>query len=287
MFNKTKTSSSIFAVSLLGLSLVFAAPAFAQHDGHDHSAEGLYAEMAGSTKPVAYVNGDPITEGEIALQMQTLPHMFIEGRDDEVRQAVVERIVQQRLVVEEAKKMDVETDPEFQSQLKTIKENLIFNFVISDILDRELTPTKMKQYYEDHGFEYAFPSVKAAHILVKTEDEAKSIIKRLDKGEKFSDLAIENSTGPAAIKGGMLGWLARNTMVEPFEKVVFELDAGAYSKVPVQTQFGWHVIKVYEKDPNHIPDYEELEGEIQYKLGEQIVQDYLQGLQEKAKVTFE
>ena len=278
------------ATALLSASFL-SLPAAAQHDhhGHDHAGDlpPAFEKMVGSNKPVAYVNDEAITEAEIVQQVEMLPHMLTSGRDEEVRQAIIERAIQQRLVINKAKEMGVETDPEFASQLKTLKENLMFNFMISDLLDKELTPARLKGYYEEVGQEYAFNSVKAAHILVKTKDEAEDVIKRLDNGEKFADIAISTSTGPAAIKGGMLGWLARNTMVQPFEQAVFSLDAGEYTKEPVQTQFGWHVIKVYEVNPNYIPSFENLEGELQYKLGEQVVQDFMKKLEEQANIRYE
>ena len=282
MVNRFSLTSTIFT-----LSLCLAAPAaLAQDHGHSHG-EAIEHGLKSSNKPVVYVNDHPITEADIVMQIETLPHMFTSGRDDEIRQAVLERLIQQQLVVNAAKEMGIDNDPEYLSQLKTLKDNLIFNFVISDKLNAEITPARLKQYYDEHAQEYAYPSVKAAHILVKSEAEAKAIIKRLDKGEKFADLAVENSTGPAAVKGGMLGWLARNTMVEPFENAVFALKAGEYTKEPVKTQFGYHVIKVYEVDENHVPLLEELEPEFQQQLSEQIIGEYIKSLEEKASIRYE
>lgn len=285
MANRLKLTSTIF-----GLSLFLASPVLishAQDHGHSHSMDAHDHGLTSSDKPIVYVNDTPITEADVVMQIETLPHMFTSGRDDEIRQAVLERLIQQRLVVDAAKKMGIENDPEYLSQLKTLKDNLIFNFVISDKLDEEITPARLKQYYKDYAEDYAYPSVRAAHILVQDEDTAKSIIKRLDKGEKFADVAIETSTGPAAAKGGMLGWLARNTMVEPFEEAVFSLKAGEYTKEPVKTQFGYHVIKVYEVDDKHVPLLEELEPEFQQKLSEQIVEKYIKTLENEATIRYE
>lgn len=284
MANRLKLTSTIFGLSLFLASPITTANA---QDGHDHGGEKIEHNLKSSDKAIVYVNDNPITEADVVMQIETLPHMLTSGRDDEIRQAVLERLIQQRLVVDAAKEMGIENNPEYLSQLKTLEQNLIFNFVISDKLEQEITPARLKQYYKEYAKDYAYPSVRAAHILVKDGDTAKSIIKRLDKGEKFADLATENSSGPAATKGGMLGWLARNTMVEPFEKAVFSLKAGEYTKEPVKTQFGYHVIKVYEVDENHIPMLEELEPEFQQKLSEQIVEEYIKSLQEKASIRYE
>ncbi len=244
------------------------------------------AAFAGD-KPVAYVNDAPITTSDIEEQMKSLPPMLASGREDEVRQAIIERLIQKRLIVEEAKKTDIEHDPAFLAQLETLRENLLFNFVISKKLNDELTQSKLKKYYDENASKYSFPSVKASHILVKEEKEAKRLIKRLSKGEEFKKLAIEFSTGPSASNGGSLGWLAPNTMVEPFEDAVFSMDAGTFSKEPVKTQFGYHVIKVFEKNDNYVPPFDELESSLQEELGQIIVENYIKELQEKAKIRYE
>lgn len=283
MTKRFSLSSTIFTLSL---ALLPATITHAQEHSHMHMPKKSTI-TAENNKPVAYVNDTAIMTADIESEMEELPEMFTAGRDDEVRQAIIERLVQKRLILEEAKKLGLENDPDYLSQLETLKENLMFNFVISKKLEEEITPARVKKYYDQHGKDYAFNSVKAGHILLKTEDEAKDIIKKLDKGEDFTQLALTFSTGPAAVNGGMLGWLAQNTMVEPFENAVFSMKPGEYSKTPVKTQFGYHVIKVFDKDENHIPSYDELEPEIQEKLGEEVVTDYLKSLQEKAKIRYE
>ena len=85
----------------------------------------------------------------------------------------------------------------------------------------------------------------------------------------------------------MLGWLAPNTMVEPFESAVFSMEVGSYSKEPVKTQFGYHVIKIFDKNANHIPSFEELEYEIQERLAESVISDFVDTLKQKAKIRYE
>lgn len=276
----------LLATTLFSI-MSFYTPSTYAGPGHDHGLPKALNKVGQSQKPVAYVNDSVITEADVLNQTEEFPDMLTSGRDDEVRQAIVERLIQKRLVFQEAQKLGIENDPIFLQQLETLKENLIFNFVISQKLDAALTPARLKEYYEKNGKNYAFPSVKAGHILVKTEDEAKTLIKKLDKGGDFTELAVENSTGPAAVNGGMLGWLAPNTMVEPFESAVFSMEVGTHSKEPVQTQFGYHVIKVFDKDANHIPSFEELEYEIQERLAESVITDFVDTLKQKAKIRYE
>ena len=104
--------------------------------------------------------------------------------------------------------------------------------------------------------------ISARHILLKTEEEAKAVITELDGGKDFAELAKEKSTGPSAGQGGDLGFFTKGRMVPEFEAVAFTLQAGEYSKEPVQTQFGWHVIKVEERRETAPPAFEEVADQV-------------------------
>ena len=106
----------------------------------------------------------------------------------------------------------------------------------------------------------------ARHILVKTEDEAKAIIKELDDGADFEATAKEKSTGPSGPNGGDLGFFGKGQMVPEFETAAFALDKGSFTKEPVQTQFGWHVIKVEDKRPQEKPKFEDVAAQLRQQL---------------------
>ena len=108
--------------------------------------------------------------------------------------------------------------------------------------------------------------VHARHILVKTKEEATAIIKQLDGGAKFEDIAKEKSSDGSAAQGGDLGWFGPGQMVPEFEKAAFALEVGAYTKEPVQTQFGWHVIKVEDKRAQQPPAFEQVKDQIRSAL---------------------
>ncbi len=108
--------------------------------------------------------------------------------------------------------------------------------------------------------------LKARHILVKTEDEAKEIIKELEGGADFAELAKAKSTGPSGTKGGDLGTFGKGQMVPEFEAAAFALEVGEFSKEPVKTQFGFHVIKVEDKLDQPLPTFEEAREQLRQLL---------------------
>ena len=147
-----------------------------------------------------------------------------------------------------------------------------------------------KKYFADHKDEFkSKDQVKARHILVKTEEEAKQLIAKLDKGASFGELAAENSLDPSGKSAkGDLGWFAHGQMVKPFETVAFGLTKGAYTKTPVQTQFGWHVILVEDKKAEQDLGYEETKEDIKNFIAQQQqkekLDEILASAQKKIKV---
>lgn len=237
--------------------------------------------------PVATVNNHKITTNDVAEEMKSVPTKLVAGRQDEIQKAIVERLIQKRLVMEEAEKLGITEDETYQSQLATLRENLIFNFVLSRKIEEQVTPENLRAYYKENKDRFTKPAIKVRHILLPTFEEAERAIEQLDEGTDFTELAQAVSTGPSATRGGALGWVTPGQMVPRFEEAAFALDAGAYSKKPVQTQFGWHVIYVEETDDERTAPYNEVEEDLQKELSEKVVRDYLETLQEKAEIEYD
>jgi len=126
--------------------------------------------------------------------------------------------------------------------------------------------------------------VKARHILVKTKEEAEDIIKQLDKGADFAKLAKEKSTGPSADKGGELGFFTKDQMVPEFSKAAFALKPGEYTKEPVKTQFGWHVIQVEDKRTTPPPPLDQVADQVKQVLMRERYFDVLKDARKNMKV---
>ena len=144
----------------------------------------------------------------------------------------------------------------------------------------------MRKLYDERIGNQKLSEYKVNHILLKTEEEAKATIAELDAGAKFMDLAKSKSTGPSASQGGELGWLnpAQLNTMPGFAQALSEMKKGSYSKSPVQTQYGWHVIQLEDKRDLEPPSLEQVEKQITAALRQQRLQEYVVKLRNDAKI---
>ena len=203
------------------------------------------------------VNGKNITKQDAEQFVAAAqPNAHFAQLDKAQKEMIKQRLVEKVLFTELAKKEGIENDAEFKAAIEKIKEELLVNIWMKKQLDNTLvSDSEAKEFYEKNKAKFKQPeTVKASHILVKTEDEAKAIIKELKplKGaelkEKFVVLAKSKSTGPSGPKGGDLGTFAKEQMVPEFSKAVWALDDGTVTLEAVKTQFGYHVIYLEKKN---------------------------------------
>ncbi|GAB6142277.1 hypothetical protein JCM14076_30060 [Methylosoma difficile] len=199
---------------------------------------------------------------------------------------LVEELVQRELLVQDAVKKQLDKSPEVLAQLDEARKAILTQAVVqnfmktSPVTDEEIKAEYDKKVAGDAGTEY-----KARHILVKTEDEAKKIIAELDKGGDFAKLANKNSLdGKEAQNGGDLGWFLPGQMVEPFSKAVVALENGKYTKTPVQTQFGWHVILKEDSRKQTPPPLEAVKEQLTPFLQRQKLQNMIESMRKQAQV---
>lgn len=233
---------------------------------------------------VAIVNGTAISkatfktlEDEIAVRAhgQKFP-----------KQQLLEELIQRELLVQDAQKKHLDQSPELKERVQMAERSLLSQADLQDYLKANpITDAEIKTAYDKEvvakmsGTEY-----KARHILVKTEDEAKKLIAELGKGAKFEDLAKKHSLDPSKEQGGDLGWFTEGQMVEPFSKAVAGLEKGKFTQVPVQTQFGWHVILREDSRAQTPPAFEAVKEQLRPLVQQQKVQTMLEGLRKQAKV---
>jgi peptidyl-prolyl cis-trans isomerase C len=154
-----------------------------------------------------------------------------------------------------------------------------------DYLDNNpISEDIIKKEYDDKIGQMKMTELKASHILVKEEATAKEVIAKLNKGGKFADLAKEYSTGPSGPKGGELGWFTPQRMVPEFSKAVLAMKDNEYTKQPVQTQFGWHIILRTGQREGTPPTFEEVKPSIVATLEQEHIQKYINELRKGAKV---
>ncbi len=234
---------------------------------------------------VAKVNGVTIPQTRLEMLVKSA---VAQGQSDspELRNRVREMLVERELLAQEAAKKGLDKGPDFATQLDLQRQALLAQTYIQDYIKANpVTEDIMKKEYENAKAQLGSREFKARHILVKQEDEAKQIIAQLKKGASFDKLAADKSedTGSKG-KGGDLDWSPPNRYVKPFAEALAKLKKGQLTDTPVQTQFGWHVIRLDDERPTKLPPFEDVKPNIQQQLQAQVVQKAIAELRAKAKI---
>ncbi len=220
--------------------------------------------FAADEDPVVAKVGDlEIHESEIALGAANLDPQLANLPPEQKRVAALSAAIDVKVVATLAASEGLADTPDFKSRMQFLREHELHNAYFRQNIVAGVADDEIKARYDKEIA--AIPpqtEVHARHILLKTEDEAKAVIAELDGGADFVALAKEKSTGPSKDDGGDLGYFGPGRMVKPFEDAAFALNAGEYTKEPVQTQFGFHVIKVEDKRVAPPPPLEQVKDQI-------------------------
>lgn len=235
---------------------------------------------------VAVVNGQPIYLSELEVAQQALPPQYRNMPLASVFPALLDRIVDSKLVVADARKNKVDADPAFKKRQAFVEDQLMQDFWLQKELAKRISPEKMQQRYQEKVKSMpAEEEVHARHILVATEQEAKDLLAEIKKGTPFEKLAKEKSTDKASgAEGGDLGWFKRGDMVKEFADAAFALKKGELSESPVKTQFGYHVIKVEDRRQAAPPTFEESAEQLREDLAREAVTQFIDQLRSNAKI---
>lgn len=233
---------------------------------------------------VAVVNGEYISK--YALETLTAEVSERSRGKNIPQEKLIDELVRRKLLVQQAVSKQLDQTPERQQRLAMMKNALLSQLAIEDFIkSHPVTDADLKAEYNKKiadtagGTEY-----KARHILVKTEPEAVAIIVELDKGADFAELAKTKSTGPSKTQGGDLGWFGPKQMVAPFSEAVAKLDKGSYTKTPVKTQFGWHIIILEDTRVQTPPPFEAVKAQLEPLVQREKMTAYLDTLRQDAKV---
>ncbi len=236
-------------------------------------------------KSAAMVNGVSIPQARVDVRVKMAAG---QGQPDspELRKAIREDMISLELLTQEAKKAGMDKDPEVIQQTELAVQSVMVGSFVQDYAKKHQPgEDQLKQEYDKLKVTLGKSEYNARHILVETEDEAKAIIKQLGKNGKFDKIAKEKSKDAgSASKGGSLDWAVPTNFVPPFANALLSLKKGAYTKEPVKTQDGWHVIKLDDVRALKIPSYEELKPQIQQRMQQQAIQEYIADLRSKAKI---
>jgi peptidyl-prolyl cis-trans isomerase C len=245
---------------------------------------------AGPTEPtdrvVATVDGEKITERDLAAAEPDLAQALQQFPVNARMEALVKGVIDIRLMAKAARDAKLDQDPEMQATLAYVQDKALRNAFLSNKLEAVVTDAAIKARYDEEAAKFVpEDEIHAVHILVNSEDEAKAIIAQLDQGGDFAAIAKEKSTDPGSGQaGGDLGWFGKGQMVKSFEDAAFALDVGQYTKAPVKSDFGWHVIKVLEKRKSAPPTLDQRREDITRQLSREAILAEIDALHAKAKI---
>jgi len=248
-----------------GLSAVALSPLAAQETAPAQSdTAAAPAKPVDPNAVVATVAGKPVTEADLTLAEGELSQQFAQLPAEQRRAAALSAAIEIKIMAAKAVADGLDKDADFQRRAAFLQERALHGEVVEKEVVGKITDEELHARYDKEiAAQPAVNEIHARHILVKTKEEAEAIIKELDGGAKFEDLANKNTTDPSGkTSGGDLGWFGPGQMVPEFEKAAMALEPGSYTKEPVQTQFGWHVIKVEDKRPKQPPAFEEVKDQI-------------------------
>ncbi|MFZ1640183.1 MAG: peptidylprolyl isomerase [Candidatus Contendobacter sp.] len=234
--------------------------------------------------PVAVVNGKLISKAAFDQYAQQLRGKA-KVDSAEASKSLVDQLVMEELLVQEAGKQKLADDPQFKQQMEMVQRNLLASTVVRQMLSANAPSEEaIKKEYDTAVAAMKGKEYKASHILVDSEDKAKAVIAELKKGGNFAELAKTKSSDSSAANGGDLGWFAPSMMVPPFAEAVAKMEKGKTSEQPVQTPFGWHVILLEDIRDATPPSMDELKPQIAQMLQSRMVNDYLEKLKSGAKI---
>ena len=264
----------IAAVSMIGL--IAQTPAAFAQTGTEAAADDIV---------VARIDGKEVHLSELMAAYSQLPPQAQQMGMETVYPFLLDRVIDEKLLAVAATKAIAPDDPEVQEQMDRLRERVTMQVYFGRQLDEKVTEERIREGY-DQFLKDNPPTeeLHARHILLETEDKAKEVLSEIQGGKDFADAAKEYSTGPSGPNGGDLGYFAADAMVKPFSDAAFAMQTGEVSSEPVQTEFGWHLIKVEDRRESPQPAYEEMHDQISQELAQTVAAEILEGLRGTATI---
>ena len=239
-------------------------------------------------KIVAQVAGQPIMASEIDEALMAMGQRAQNYNNPQGRAMVLEQIIARRLFLMDAQKNLMEREPAFKEQLKRVKDDMLTTYAIQKAVERvRVTEDEIKKFYDENPGQFEAGTVyNASHILVESEERAKEIRAKIESGETtFEDAAKAYSSCPSRAQGGELGDFGHGQMVPEFEAACAAMEIGALSE-PVQTQFGWHLIRLNKREEGGTVSFADAKEEIREALLTQKQQAAYQSRINQLKLVF-
>lgn len=245
-------------------------------------------------KVLATIDGDKITLQEFNAELDKIPvNMKMLVASESGKKNYLDRLVVKKLLLKEASKAKIESDKEFQDRFNDIKDQLIIEALLKKKIsaDTQMSEENLKKYYEDHKEDFKKDrEINTRHILLKTEEEAKQVQAKLQKGEDFTELAKRYSIDPNVRQsGGEIGFQPKGSLIPEYESAAYKLTKVGQVTGIVKTQFGYHIIRLEGvKPPSYVP-FEEVKDFIKQKNAQEkqkeVLEKYIEDLKKNAKIT--
>lgn len=260
------------------------AEAGADADADADAAPEVLAEYDASTV-VARVGEREITLGDLISARQALPAQLQALPPEALFEGLIDQLVNEVLFASAAETAGLDERPDVALRVEATRREILAESYMIDVLEPQLSDEALRARYDEEIARIpAEQEVRARHILVETQEEAAAIREELLAGADFAALAAEKSTGPSGPSGGDLGFFTKDRMVAPFAEAAFALEAGEISE-PVQTQFGWHIIKVEERRDVPPPPFDEVADQIRQGMARELAEAEVDKLRETAEIT--
>lgn len=292
--NLKRLAGPVALVLALSTSSALAPSAFAQDasPATPTTTEGLAAALAPAPPPpppetvVATVDGKPITQGELEMAAEDFADDLARVPEGARRGILLDVLIDMRVMADAAEKDGVTETPSFKQRMAFLTLQAERNAYVQDKIAGSVTDAEVKARYDQEVSKFGDNvEVRARHILVETEEEAKAIIAELENGGDFAKLAEEKSKDPgSAAQGGDLGYFSRGQMVPPFEEAAFALEVGSITDTPVKSDFGFHVIQLEDKRKQAPPAYDQVQARLRDLLIREKFASVLAGLKADSKI---
>ena len=234
---------------------------------------------------IAKIDGVEVTQSDLSLAIDNLDPQLAQLPDDQKKLAALSTVIDAKVIAEKARAEKIEDTSEFKNRLEFIVDRELHNAYFKKHVVDTITDADIKARYDAEIAKLPpVEEVRARHILVKTEDEAKTVIKELGEGKDFAELAKAKSTDPNKSDGGDLGYFKKGMMVPEFETAAFAMKKGDVSKEPIKTQFGFHVIKVEDKRNAPPPEFDQVKDQVKQIVLRDKYMEVLKATKSAAKI---
>ncbi len=244
-----------------------------------------FPAVAAKDPVVAIVNDQKIHLSDVESVRNRLPAQLQKLPTEKVFSVLVNSLISTKVLAAEADRQGLRKDKEFRRQIAWVEDQLLERMLLTRYFEKEITDDMLRKRYKEK-IDKAPPveEINASHILLRTEADARDVIKALKDGADFAELAKKRSIGPSRSEGGNLGYFSRKEMVPEFADAAFALKKGEFTTDPVKTKFGWHVIKQLDRRNAKPPKFEDYKEKLRSELSNELGSKYIKRLRMNANI---